>query len=133
MKDPFKGLTVRQTAALAFAKEYRKAELVARRNYEAKHAQAIMAVQVARKEGVGIKRLAQVMGVSGARISDLTRSEKVVLPTRQRYSQNGEASSPDDPALEGVGAIQREEHLDQLPTGEVDVPRGVFLPPDSDP
>jgi hypothetical protein len=136
MNDPFKGLTVRQTAALGLAAEYRKAAMRAKRNYENKRDESIMAMMVARKEGVGIKRLAHVWGVAPSFISKMIREagEKTdVLPTHQHYSQNGGNSSADDPALEGVGAVQRQEHLDQLTPGEVDVPRGVFLPPDSDP
>jgi YesN/AraC family two-component response regulator len=130
--DPFEGLTIRQAAALRLSIKHRQAALLARKNAEVKGAQAIAAVQVARNEGVGMKRLAHALGISPAYIHKVTQ-KKVVLPLTADYSETGMTSSADDPALEGVGPIQRKEHLDQLSPGEVDVPRGVFLPPDSDP
>jgi hypothetical protein len=135
--DPFEGLTTRQTAALRLSVQYRKAALLARKKAEVASAEALMSARVARREGVGMKRLAHAWGVAPSYIHTITKGEaggeKVVLPLTAEYSQNEGTSSADDPALEGVGAIEGEEHLDQLPPGEVDVPRGVFLPPDSDP
>jgi hypothetical protein len=138
--DPFKDLTVRQAAALRLSVAARQAALLARKNALYKNAQAIAAAVVAREEGVGARRIAIAWGVAAPYIfkatQDMSREaeeKKVVHPLTGEYAQNGGSSSADDPALEGVGSIEGQEHLDQLAPGEVDVPRGVFLPPDSDP